>query len=128
MNIMIKRKILSAIISSLLFALFFSIPEMNTNLLLNLYYINFMLVVTYGVIVSSISDWISKKMFKSTYAREITSFLFHCLFGIVFMLFSLVSAILFFCTDRLLQRIKLNWWVVLLGLLIVVAVFFINII
>ena len=67
--IILKRKILTAILSSLLFALIFSVLggfEVNRffNLYLNLYYLNFMIVITYGVIASFFSDWLSRKISK----------------------------------------------------------------
>ncbi|MCH1625309.1 hypothetical protein [Fredinandcohnia quinoae] len=129
MAIILKRKIVTAILSCFLFAIIFSIPNVfDLNLFLNLFYMSFILVITYGVITSSISDWISNKIFTSTYAREITSFVFHCFFGLVFLLFSLAAAILFFVVDRLLKKVKIRWWVVLIGLLVVALVFIINII
>ena len=56
-SIILKRKILTAILSSLLFALVFLVLggfEVNRffNLYLNLYFLNFMFVITYGVIAS----------------------------------------------------------------------------
>ena len=128
MVIILKRKILSAILSSLLGALIFSVPErFDPNLLLNLFYMNIMFVLTYGLISSLISDWLTNKIFTSTYAREIASFILHCLFGSVFKVLSLVPAILFFVIDRLLRKFKINWWTVILLLIIVVIIFVIGI-
>ncbi len=79
MSIIIRRKILTAIISSLIVAIIFMVPGgFNLNGFANLYYLNLMIVISYGVITSILSDWMSKKMFTSTYSREISSFLFHC--------------------------------------------------
>ncbi|MEH7380920.1 hypothetical protein V7138_10605 [Bacillus sp. JJ1533] len=118
MSTTIKRKILAAIISSLLFAFIFSIPGgFQLNAFANIYYLNLMIVVSYGVITSICSDWMSKKMFTTTRSREISSFLLHCLFGSVFQLFSLSSAISFFIIDRLLTKVKINWWTVILGII-----------
>ncbi|WP_175578195.1 hypothetical protein [Bacillus massilinigeriensis] len=128
MSITFRRKILAAVISSLFFAFIFSIPgglEMNSFAIL--YYLNFMFVVSYGVITSLFSDWLSKRIFTSTYSREISSFLFHCLFGSVLKVLSLASAISFFIIDRLLIRVKIKWWTVNLLLLIVILIFFIGI-
>ncbi|WP_216773781.1 hypothetical protein [Metabacillus halosaccharovorans] len=126
----LKRKILTAILSSLLFALIFSVLggfEVNRffNLYFNLYFLNLMFVITYGVIASSFSDWLSRKVSKRTYTREITSFLFHCCFGAVLLVLGLGSAILFFIIDRLLGRVKIGWLSVIIALLIVVVVFII---
>jgi hypothetical protein len=128
MSITIRKKLLAAVISSLLFALIFSVPGgFDMNAFANFYYLNFMIVVSYGVLTSIFSDWFSKKVFTSTYSREISSFLLHCLFGSVLKVLSLVSAISFFIIDRLLTRVKVKWWTVNLALLIVIIVFFIAI-
>ncbi|MEK5442427.1 hypothetical protein [Fredinandcohnia sp. FSL W7-1320] len=128
MLIILKRKILTAIISSLIVALIFMVPGgFNLNGFAGLYYLNLMIVITYGVITSIISDWMSKKMFTSTYSREICSFLFHCFFGLVFLVLSLVSAISFYIVDRLLTRVEIKWWTVILALFIVLLLFFIGI-
>ncbi len=84
-----------------------------------------MFVITYGVIASLLSDWLSRKVSKRAYTREITSFLFHCCFGAVLQVFGLGSAILFFIIDRLLGRVKIGWLSVIIALLIVVVVFII---
>lgn len=128
MSIIIRRKILTAIISSLIVAIIFMVPGgFNLNGFANLYYLNLMIVISYGVITSILSDWMGKKMFTSSYSREISSFLFHCFFGLVFQVLSLVSAISFFIVDRLLTRVKIQWWTVILALFIVVLLFFIGI-
>ena len=65
--IILKRKILTAILSSLLFALIFSaFGGFEVNGFFNLYYLNFMIVITYGVIASFFSDWISRKIVNRT--------------------------------------------------------------
>jgi len=87
-----------------------------------------MLAVTYGVITSFISDWLSKKLFTSTRSREIAALVLHCLFGLVFRELSLVTAILFFIIDRLLKKVQIKWWTLIIALLIVVVVFIINIV
>ena len=130
MAIILRRKILTAILSSLLFALIFSVLdgfEVNRffNLYLNLYYSNFMIVITYGVIVSFFSDWISRKISKRTYTREIISFFLHCCCGAVLQVLGLSSAILFFIIDRLLGKVKIGWLSVIIAFLIVVLVFII---
>lgn len=126
MSTIIKRKILTAIISSLVVSLIFMVPGgFNLNGFANLYYLNLSIVVSYGVIVSILSDWLSKKMFTATKSREITSFLFHCFFGTIFLVLSLVSAISFFIVDRLLTKVKTKWWHVILAVLLVVLVYFI---
>ena len=124
--IILKRKILTAILSSLLFALIFSaFGGFEVNGFFNLYYVNFMIVITYGVIASFFSDWISRKIVNGTYTREITSFLIHCGCGAILQVFGLSSAILFFIIDRLLEKVKIGWLSVIIALSIVVLVFII---
>ena len=126
--IILKRKILTAILSSLLFALIFSVlGGLEMNRFFNLYYLNFMIVITYGVIASFFSDWLSRAISKRAYTREITSFLIHCCCGAVLQVSGLGSAILFFIIDRLLGRVKIGWLSVIIALLIVVLVFIIMI-
>ena len=72
---MLKRKILTAMVASLIFALIFMMDSFSMNGFLNLFYLNLMIVITYGVSTSVFSDWLSKKMTERTYAREIISFL-----------------------------------------------------
>jgi hypothetical protein len=97
------------------------------NLYLNLYYLNFMFVITYGVIASIFSDWLSRVISKRAYTREITSFIIHCCCGAVLQVFGFGSAILFFIIDRLLGRVKIGWLSVIIALLMVVLVFIIMI-
>lgn len=126
MSVIIRRKILATIISSLLFASIFSVPgDIDMNAFANFYYLNLLFVVSYGVMTSIFSDWLSKKVFTSPYSQEISSFLLHCLFGLVFTVLSLVSAVSFFITDRLLTKINIKWWTVILALFMVVLTFFI---
>ena len=125
-TIILKRKLLTAIFSSLLFALIFStFGGFEGGAFLNLYYLNLMLVITYGVITSIFSDWLSVKLVNSRYTREIVSFLFHCFFGCILLVLSLISAILFFIVDRLLSKVKIGWLSVIIALLIVVFAFII---
>lgn len=124
----LKRKILTAILSSLLFAIIFSaFGGFEVNGFFNLYYLNFMFVITYGIIASFFSDWLSREIFKRASTREITSFIFHCCSGAILQVLGLGSAILFFIIDRLLEKVKIGWLSVIIALLIVVLVFIIMI-
>ncbi|MDF2036856.1 hypothetical protein P2R12_07700 [Cytobacillus oceanisediminis] len=126
MSIILGRKILASIFSSVLFALIFSVlTGFDMNAFVNLYYLNFMFVVTYGVITSIFSDWLSKKLFTSNTNREIASFFFHCLFGSVLKELSLVSAVSFFIIDRLLTKVKIRWWSISIALFVIVLIFII---
>lgn len=110
----------------MLFALIFSVPGgLEVNGFFNFYYLNLMFAITYGVISSLFSDWISKEFFTQTYSREITSFILHCACGLVFTVFGFTSAILFFVIDRILVKVKINWLSVIMALCIVVLVFII---
>lgn len=123
---MLKRKIVTAVLSSLLFALIFSLVggwDFEGDGFANMYYLNFMFVVTYGLIASIFSDWLSGKIAKKTFTREVVSFLFHCLFGSILLVMSLVSAISFFAVDRLLVKVKISWLSVIIALAAVVLVF-----
>ena len=85
----------------------------------------FMIVITYRVIASFFSDWLSRKIVKGTYTREIISFLLHFGCGAILQVFGLSSAILFFIIDRLLEKVKIGWLSVIIALSIVVLVFII---
>lgn len=121
-----KKNILTAILSSLLFALIFSVlGGIEVNRFFNLYYLNLIILITYGVLASIFSDWLSRKITKGTYIREIFSFILHCGCGAVLQVFGLGSAILFFIIDRLLGRVKIGWLSVIISLSIVGLVFII---
>ncbi|MCM3405174.1 hypothetical protein [Cytobacillus oceanisediminis] len=78
MSIILRRKILTSILSRVLFVLIFSVPTVfDMNAFVNLYYLNLMFVAAYGVITSMFSDWLSKKIFIANTNRQIASFLFY---------------------------------------------------
>ena len=125
-SIMLRRKIVTATLSSLLFALIFSLfGGFEGDGFYILYYLNFMFAITYGVITSFISDWISRQLSEKNNIREIISFLFHCGSGVVFLIFGLCSAVIFFIVDRLLKKVKIGWLSVVIVLLMVVIAFII---
>ncbi|WP_186763771.1 hypothetical protein [Planomicrobium sp. CPCC 101079] len=122
----LKRKILAAVLSSLLFAMIFSMFggfDVEGDGFANMYYLNFMFVNTYGVATSLFSDWLSRKLAERAFTREIISFLFHCLFGAILLVMSLISAISFFVVDRLLRKARIGWLPVALALAAAVVVF-----
>ena len=123
---MLKRKILTAMVASLIFALIFMMDSFSMNGFLNLFYLNLMIVITYGVSTSVFSDWLSNKITDRTYAREIISFLFHCFFGLILFVLGFISAILFFIVDRLFikAKVKIGWMPVIIAFAIVVLTFF----
>jgi len=123
---MLKRKILTAMVASFIFALLFMMDDFSVNGFLNLFYINIMIAITYGVSTSVFSDWLCNKITDRTYAREIISFIFHCFFGLIFFVLGFVSAIIFFIVDRLLEKskVKIGWMPVIIAFIIVVLAFF----
>ena len=120
----LNRKIVTAVLSSFLFTSVLSAPDwFEGDLFFNLYYLNFLFVITFGIVGSFFSDWVSKKLTNRVYMYEIISFLSHCLLGLALALPGLISAILFFMVDRTLRRVKISWLSVLVSLAIVVFVF-----
>ena len=123
---MLKRKILTAMVASLIFALIFMMDSFSMNGFLNLFYLNLMIVITYGVSTSVFSDWLSNKITDRTYAREIISFLFHCFFGLILFVLGFISAIIFFIVDRLFikAKVEIGWTPVIIAFTIIVLAFF----
>lgn len=127
-SILLKRKLLTAMVSSLIFTLIFSMfGGFNINGFFSLFYLNMMFALTYGVLASFFSDWLSKDIFKKPRSREIASFILHFCCGAVFQVFGIVSATVFYIVDRLLKKVKISWLTVIIAFLIVVAVFVIMI-
>lgn len=124
--IILNRKILSAIFSSLLAAFIISIPyRFEGDLFFNLLYLNLMFTMTYGVIVSVLGDWVSRQLSEKLYIREIISFLFHFCGGLPINGIGLLPAILFFIVDRLLKKAKIGCLPVIIALLIIGLMFII---
>src|SRR5690606_13395479 len=67
---------------------------------------SFPVIVGYGTLTSTISDYIASLVAKYTSAKlEIyLSVVFHVLFGLVLLGYSLLAAVLFFLVDRMLAR------------------------
>lgn len=125
----LKRKILTPILSSLLFSILFSLPDgFGKNGFLNLFFLCYIFSATYGVVASFISDWVSNKLFSSTIGKEISSLVLHLIFGSVFFLLSLTAAALFFLTDRVLRKVEVTWRLIIFAVSVVVIVFVVNII
>lgn len=89
---------------------------------------SFPVILIYGVLTSLISDrtsnWVTRKI-NNKNIEMIISGMFHILFGLIFLPFSLGAAILFFITDRLLQKsnCQFNWLLALKSLAIPLAVY-----
>lgn len=123
MSNILARKVVSASISSSLFAIILALihPNPFEELLLN--FINYFFHVSiaipaylmfsfpffliYGVFTSVISDkiaqFIATKIGKEA-SEIVISAIFHLIFGILFYFYSLIAATLFFVTDRILNR------------------------
>ncbi|GIN70774.1 hypothetical protein J14TS2_12490 [Bacillus sp. J14TS2] len=144
---MLARKIITATISGTLFALLlgfiFPNPFGDTGqnyfytaiTVVNVYLMySFPVILFYGVLTSIASDKIAEFLTKKdgNIKKEILiSGVFHVVFGLVLLPFSLGAALLFFVIDRLLQKRKntFHWlqalkclaipvfvWIALLGL------------
>ncbi|TSJ65775.1 hypothetical protein FPQ10_09070 [Allobacillus sp. SKP2-8] len=120
-NKIISRKIISASISSSIFAILLGLIMPNpfgedisslTNYLFSftlstpiyLMY-SFPVILTYGVLASILSDKMSQffaaKM-KDDQIETVLSGILHALFGLILLLYSLGASMLFFMTDRIL--------------------------
>ncbi|WP_229683172.1 hypothetical protein [Virgibacillus oceani] len=130
MSTVIMRKIISASVSGSLFAILLGLIVPNpfgegtssiTDYLsafiiatpVYLIY-SFPVIFIYGILTSLISDKLSNLIVRKTNNKRIEpiiSGILHVLFGLVLLLYSLGAAILFFITDRLLQKgnYKINW-------------------
>ncbi|WP_164214321.1 hypothetical protein [Virgibacillus sp. YIM 98842] len=130
MRAVIFRKIISASVSGALFAIFLGLIVPNpfgenissiTDYLfafiiatpVYLMY-SFPAILIYGVLTSIISDKTNNLISRKTNNGKfevIISGILHILFGLVLLPYSLGAAILFFITDRLLQKSndKINW-------------------
>ena len=126
MHEIIKRKLLTAVISSLLFSLIFTFFDLSS--FLEFFYLSFMLIVTYGLLTSLFSDWVIKKLAvpgSSPRTNEILAFCLHCFFGLIFLVFSLLAAVLFFIVDRLLMKVNIRWRFVILPIAIILLMYII---
>ncbi|WP_404427106.1 hypothetical protein LG296_14805 [Ureibacillus chungkukjangi] len=130
MSEMIWRKIISASVSGSLFAILVALIVPNpfgesissigeyifTFILATPVYLmySFPVILIYGVITSIICDLISKFQTRKNNHKKIELILnviFHILFGLILLPFSLGAAILFLITDKMIQKrnYKFNW-------------------
>lgn len=140
---MLSRKIISASVSSAIFALLLSFIEPNpfggrietfssyllsVSSILPVYLIYiFLAVVVYGIVSSIISDKVGQILAKKSKDKRIEFFgslSLHLLFGLVLLLHSLGASILFFLVDRLLMKKQstYTWKQALISLLIPIFV------
>jgi len=128
-NKMLPRKIISASISGALFAILlgFAMPypfgeqvavEQNyfysASSIINVYLMySFPVILLYGVLTSIISDKVAEFMSKKSGNKNIEIFVsgvLHIVFGLVLLPYSLGASVLFFVTDRLLQKQSNNFY------------------
>ena len=89
----------------------------------------FPLIYTYGVLASVISDTTGRILAKKSGDPRVeimVSGSLHIVFGLVLLLFSLIGAIVFFLTDRILLKLNQHytWVVTLISLVIPLLSFF----
>lgn len=126
METILKRKLLTGIVSSILFAcilFFYDGSSFNANGFFNLLYLNLFAVLTYGVLMSSVIDWFTSKVFKNRTVTEVISFLLHCIAGLVLLLMGLISAICFYLVDRFIRRFQISWFSVIIALIATIVLF-----
>ena len=125
---MLSRKIISASVAGSLFAILLGfiapnpfgeqvVAERNyfysASTIVSIYMMySFPVILLYGVLTSIISDKVAEFMSKQSGNKNIeiiVSGVLHIVFGLVFLPFSLGASILFFVTDRLLQKQRKNY-------------------
>lgn len=123
MRAVILRKIISASVSGSLFAILLGLIVPNpfgedissiTDYVFNIIIVtpvylmySFPAILIYGVLTSIVSDKTSNLISRKANNEKfelIISGIFHVLFGLILIPYSLGAAILFFITDRLLQK------------------------
>ncbi|PKR76713.1 hypothetical protein CEY16_12910 [Halalkalibacillus sediminis] len=124
----IPRKVVAASISGSIFAILMGITDPNPfgdSNLSTFQYIrafflatpvylmySFPVILIYGVLTSAISDAVARLIARRTKLGFDTYFslVFHVIFGLILLWYSLVASILFFITDYVLRRRdKYNW-------------------
>ncbi|WP_409295991.1 hypothetical protein V1498_20780 [Peribacillus sp. SCS-26] len=138
---MLPRKVVSASISGVLFAILLGFFLRNSAEPLYFYSVSTMIwvyvmysfpvILIYGVVTSIISDKAGQYFLKKSGSRKlefVVSGILHIGFGLVFLPYSLGAAILFFVTDRLLQRRETTFQSVqaVKSLLIPLAIWFVS--
>lgn len=123
---MLSRKIISASVSGSLFAILsgFVMPDpfgeqvvenyfYSASTMVNVYMMySFPVILLYGVLTSIIGDKVAVFMSKKSGNKKIeiiVSAILHIVFGLVILPYSLGASILFFVTDRLLQKQRKNY-------------------
>ena len=147
---MLPRKIISASISGTLFAILLGfvmphpfgeqeiVAEQNyfysASTIISFYLIfSFPVILSYGVITSFISDKIAvdlSKKNKNKNIEVIVSGVLHIVFGLVLLPYSIGASVLFFVTDKLLQKRNITFHSLqaLQSLLIPLTIWFISLV
>ena len=141
----LSRKIISGSISGTLFAILLglfmpdpfdmgtsSVGEYIQEFLISVpgYIIySFPVILVYGTLTSTISDYIARFMSNRINKRFKTyfSFILHVLFGLILLWYSLLASILFFITDTILMKKNIYKWknaLVSLGIPFLVLIIF----
>lgn len=142
---MLTRKIISATVSGSLFAILlgFIMPDpfgehieenyfYSASTIVNIYMMySLPVILIYGVLTSIIGDKVAEFMSKKNGNKNIeiiVSGILHIVFGLVLLPYSLGASILFFVTDRLLQKQRKNyqWLQAIKSLLIPLTIWIIS--
>lgn len=145
---MLKRKIIAASISGTLFAILLGfilsnpldekvVAEQNylhsvSQVIMVYLMYSLPVVLIYGVLTSMISDTVARFILKKSENKNIEviiSGVFHFVFGLILLPFSLIAATLFFITDLILQKHSknFNWLIVIKSFIIPLTTFIISV-
>lgn len=125
MKLDVKRKLFAGMIASLIFTFWFIQVQFNIEGFVLVYSLTSAIVLTYGLAISLLSDWLSRQITSNHWGQFVISALLHCAGGLILWYFGAIAAVVFFCIDRLAMRINIRWIhvYVLLGLSAVVWIY-----
>lgn len=125
-EIILKRKLLTAVLSSLIIALAFSLLEGFEIIgFLGLLVICLIITLFFGALYSFCIDWFFTKILKNKYIREIVIIFFYFIGGAGFPLYGVYASLCFYIVDRLLLKVKISWLAVILALAASLIIFII---
>ena len=106
----LRRKLLAAIVSSILFATVFStVGGLSGKAFFTVFYLNLTMMLLVAVGGSMLSDWLATKVVRARTAQEVLALLLHLAIGASFQLLGVASAMIFYIVDRLLKRFEFGW-------------------